>query len=146
MGTANYSVFIQARPDDVWRVYVDPSRIPDWQTGSPVIEDISGAGDRAGTTYVSRRGPGAARTTVLEASPPRRLVTRTQAYLGLQLDVSSELVPEGEGTRLELHVQTAWPRGRALLGKLIELVVLSPSEARKELARLKMLVEQDVKH
>ena len=144
MGTANYSVVIRARPEDVWRVYVDPSRIPDWQTGSPVIEDISGAGDGPGTTYVSRRGPGAARTTVLEAIRPRRLVTRTQAYLGLQLDLVSEFLSTGEGTLLELHVRTEWPRGRALLGKLIELVILSPSEARKELARLKTLVEQDV--
>ena len=82
MGAASYSVWIQARPEDVWRTYVDPSRIPDWQTGSPVIEDISGAGDEPGTTYISRRGPGAAQTTVLEAVRARHLVTRTQAYFG----------------------------------------------------------------
>jgi hypothetical protein len=41
-------------------------------------------------------------------------------------------------------VRTQWPQGRALLGKLVELVILSPLEASKELARLKTLVEQDV--
>ncbi len=29
MGAADHSVWIQARPEDVWRVYVDPTRIPD---------------------------------------------------------------------------------------------------------------------
>jgi uncharacterized protein YndB with AHSA1/START domain len=91
---------IHARPVDVWRIYVDPSRIPDWQTGSPVIEDISGAGDEPSTTYVSRRGRGTAQTTVLEAVRPRHLVTRTDAHLGLQLDLISELTSEGEGTLL----------------------------------------------
>jgi uncharacterized protein YndB with AHSA1/START domain len=145
MGAANYTVWIHARPEDVWRIYVDPSRIPDWQTGSPVIEDISGAGDEPSTTYVSRRGPGAARTTVLEAVRPRHLVTRTEAYLGLQLDLISELTSEGEGTMLELRARTEWPRGRALLGKLIEMVILNPLEARRELARLKTLVEREMK-
>ena len=111
MGAANWSVWIQARPEDVWRTYVDPARIPDWQTGSPVIEDISGAGDEPGTTYISRRGPGAAQTTVLEAVRPRHLVTRTQAYFGLQLGLTSELTSQGEGTRLELRARTQWPPG-----------------------------------
>ncbi len=142
MGAANYSVWIRSRPEKVWRLYVDPSRIPDWQTGSPVVEDVRGAGGEPGTTYVSRRGLGAARTTVVEAVPPRYLLTRTHAYLGLQLDLISELTPEGDGTLLELSARTEWPRRRALLGKLIELVILSPLEARKELARLKTLVER----
>jgi len=130
-------------PEEVWRVYVDPSRIPEWQTGSPVIEDVRGAGDRPGTTYTSKRGPGVAQTTVLEAERPRRLVTRTQAYLGLQFDVVSQLEPEADGTRLELRAETHWPRGLGLLGKLVELAVLSRHEGEKELANLKELVERE---
>jgi uncharacterized protein YndB with AHSA1/START domain len=95
MGAANYSVWIQARPEDVWRIYVDPSRIPDWQAGSPVIEDISGAGDESRYDVHLSAGPGAAHTTVLEVIRPRHLLTRTQAYLGRQLDLISELTPEG---------------------------------------------------
>jgi hypothetical protein len=110
-----------------------------------VIEDISSAGDEPGTTYVSRRGPGAAQTTVLEAVRPRHLVTRTQAYLGLQLDLISVLTSEGGGTMLEVRARTEWPRGRALLGKLIEMVILNPLEASRELARLKTLVEREMK-
>src|SRR5437016_4558613 len=112
-----HSVWIRAMPEEVWRVYVDPSRIPEWQIGSPVIEDVRGAGDRPGTTYTSKRGPGVAQTTVLEAERPRRLVTRTQAYLGLKFDVVSRLEPEADGTQLELHAETHWPRGLGMLGK-----------------------------
>jgi hypothetical protein len=73
-------VWIQASPEDIWRICVDPIRIPEWQTGSPVIEHLHGSGDQAGTTYLSRRRPGAARTTVMEVNKPRRLVTTTEAY------------------------------------------------------------------
>ena len=52
---------------------------------------------------------------------------------------------EGEGTLLELRARTEWPRGRELLGKLIEVVILNPFEARTELARLKTLVERGMK-
>jgi uncharacterized protein YndB with AHSA1/START domain len=142
VGTATASVWIQAPPEDVWRIYVDPARIPDWQTGSPKIEDISGFPDEPGSTYVSRRSPGAAKTTVVESDPPRRLVTRTQAYYGLNFDVVSELTPEGDGTRLVLRTDTEWPPRRKLLGKLVELAILNPREVRKELALLKNLVEQ----
>lgn len=143
MGVLEQSVWIHADPERVWSVYVDPMRIPDWQTGSPVIEDVHGAADAPGSTYVSRRSPGKARTTVVAAERPRRLVTRTDAYFGLRFDVVSRLQAEGDGTRLDLHVETHWPRGLGLLGRLLEGVFLSAREGRKELANLKSLVERE---
>jgi hypothetical protein len=71
------------------------------------------------------------------------LATRTDAYLGLVFDVDSRLTPEGDGTRLSLRVETYWPRGRGLVGKVIERAILSPREAAKELSNLKMLVERE---
>jgi hypothetical protein len=38
MGTIDYSAWIEASPEGVWSIYVDPISIPEWQTGSPVIE------------------------------------------------------------------------------------------------------------
>src|SRR5688500_16656768 len=111
MSGLEYAVWIRARPTEVWRIYAEPSRIPDWQTGGPRIEERRGSPDVPGSTYVSRRGPGVARTTVVAADPPHRLVTRTEAYLGLVLDVDSRLVPEDDGTTLSLRVETHWPRG-----------------------------------
>jgi uncharacterized protein YndB with AHSA1/START domain len=141
MGTTDYSVWIEATPEQVWRVYVDPLRIPEWQTGSPTIEEVRGSGDQLGSSYVSRRRPGAARTTVMEVDKPRRLMTATKAYFGLRFDVTSLLKSQSGDTRLELHVETHWPRGLGLLGKLVEAAILNPREGEKELARLKRLIE-----
>ena len=137
MGAVDYSVWIRALPEDVWRVYVDPSRIPEWQTGSPVIEEVHGPADQPGSTYVSRRSPGAARTTVRKAGKPSRLMTTTEAYFGLQFDVKSLLTPQSGGTH--------WPKGLGLLGKLVEAAILSPREGQKELGRLKALIESDLR-
>ncbi|HEY9378955.1 MAG TPA: hypothetical protein VIQ02_17910, partial [Jiangellaceae bacterium] len=57
MGVLEHSVWIHARPEEVWRIYVDPARIPEWQTGSPVITVVRGAADEPGAVYKSRRGP-----------------------------------------------------------------------------------------
>ncbi len=143
MGTADYSVWIEATPEQVWQVYVDPSRIPEWQTGSPTIEEVRGSGDQPGSSYVSRRRPGAARTTLMEVDKPRRLMTATEAYFGLRFDVTSLLESQSGGTRLKLRVETRWPRGLSLLGKLVEAAILSPREGEKELARLKRLIESN---
>ena len=37
---------------------------------------------------------------------------------------------------------TQWPRGLSVVGKLVELAILNPREARKELAYLKATVER----
>jgi len=144
MHEREYSVVIDAEPEQVWRAYVDPRRIPEWQTGKPVIVDVRGDGDQPGATYVSRRGRLAARTTVLVAQPPRHLVTGTEAYLGLRLRVSSTLSAVSGGTRLDLRVQTQWPPGLRLLGRLVERAILDPREAGTELRNFKALVEREV--
>jgi hypothetical protein len=82
---------------------------------------------------------------VVEAEQPRRLVTRTEAYLGLRFDVISWLEAEADGTRLSLRAETQWPRGLGLLGMLVERVILNPREAERELKNLKALVEGETK-
>ena len=83
MGVLEHSVWIKAAPTQVWRTYVDPTRIPQWQTGNPTVRDVQGEPGEPGSTYVSRRGPLGARTTVLTADVPRELVTRTDTSFGL---------------------------------------------------------------
>jgi len=135
LGTHEHSVWIRARPEDVWGTYVDPARLPEWQTGAPVIADIHGSADRPGSSYTSARGPGTARTTVLSADPPHRIVTRTTAYFGLKFDVDTRLQPEANGMLLLLRAETHWPHGLGLLGKLIERAILGePAEHRLDAA------------
>jgi uncharacterized protein YndB with AHSA1/START domain len=143
MGVVEYSVWINAAPEQVWHTYADPDRIPDWQTGKPVIEDVHGAPGEPGSTYLSRRGPLAAHTTVLTSDVPHELVTSTDAYLGLRFEVTSRLSERSGGTDLQLRVATRWRRGLGPVAKLVERAVLSPREARKELDKLKTLVEAE---
>ena len=143
MGVLEYSVWIKAAPQKVWGTYVDPTRIPDWQTGKPVIGDIQGAPGEPGSTFVSRRGPLAAPTTVLTADVPRELVTRTDAYFGLQFEVTSRLSGRSGGTDLLLRAATHWRRSLGPVAKIEELAILSPREAGKELDTSKALVERE---
>jgi uncharacterized protein YndB with AHSA1/START domain len=143
MGVFEYSVWIKATPEKVWDTYVDPTRVADWQTGKPVVSDIQGAPGEVGSTYVSRRGPLAARTTVLTAEVPRELVTRTDAYFGLQFEVTSRLSGRSGGTDLQLRAATHWRRRLGPVAKIVELAILSPHEARKELDTLKALIERE---
>ena len=143
MGMLEYSVWIDAAPAVVWRAYVDPTRIPEWQTGTPVIGEVQGEFGVPGSSYVSRRGRLAARTTVLTADAPRQLVTRTHAYFGLRFEVASRLIERAGGTDLQLHATTQWRRGFAPIAKIVERAILSPAEARKELDKFKALVERD---
>ena len=136
-----YSIWIAVGPELVWDVFTDLNRIPEWQTGRPVVTDASGRGDVPGTTYTVRRGHAAARTAVLEAVRPVTYRSRTDAYLGLSFDLTAALMPDQSGTRLELQAVTHWPRGMRLLGRLVEAVVLSGHEANLELKNLKLLVE-----
>lgn len=141
MGAHGYSISIDASPDAVWKTFTDLDRIPEWQTGHPVVSEASGPGDIVGTTYLVRRGPGVSRTVVVEATSPHRYRSRTEAYLGLSFEMVAHLIPENEGTRLELTARTQWPWHLRLLGRLIEAVLLSGHEASRELKQLKLLVE-----
>ena len=143
MGVLEYSVWIKATPEQVWRTYVDPTRIPEWQTGKPAIGDVQGVPGEPGSTYVSRRGPLAARTRVLSADFPRELVTMTDAYFGLQFEVTSRLNGRAGGTDLTLRAATHWRRRFGPVATIVELAILSPREAHKELASLKALIERE---
>ena len=142
MGVLTYAVWIDAGPERVWATYVDPARIADWQTGKPVVTDARGEAGAPGSTYVSRRGRLAARTTVLSADAPNRLSTRVDAYFGLQLEVTSRLTEQRGGTDLSIHVETHWGGRRGPVQRIVEMAILSPREARKELANLKALIER----
>lgn len=142
MGTIRRSIWIDAAPSLVWDIYTNLDRIPQWQTGNPRVVDVSGKGDEVGATYIVRRGPGGARTTVTEAVRPSHHGSHTDAYLGLSFDLTTDLLPENGGTRLELWAKTRWPRGLGWLGRVAELALLSERETNRELQRLKTLIEK----
>ncbi len=141
--SCSYDIWIEASPAEVWAVYTDLDRIPEWQTGAPRVAEASGSGDLVGTTYVVRRGPMTSRTTITAAAPPAHHASHTQAVLGLTFDLVADLTAEDGGTRLALEARTHWPRGLGLFGRAVESALLSEREALKELANLKALVERE---
>lgn len=56
MGTISHEVLVDATPADLWRVHADPRRVPEWQTGAPVVEGLEGDGASPGSSYTVRRG------------------------------------------------------------------------------------------
>jgi uncharacterized protein YndB with AHSA1/START domain len=140
VGLLRYSVWIDAAPDAVWSAWTDIDLIPRWQTGHPRVADVTGDG-RVGTSYSVHRGPTTSRTMVVVADAPSRSMTTTEALLGLRFDLDARLTPEQGGTRLALEARTRWPRGLGWFGRGVEAIVLSPSEAERELANLKAIIE-----
>ena len=69
-------------------------------------------------------------------------MTRTYAYFGLQFEVTSRLNRRSGGTDLQIRAATHWRRRLGPVAKIVELAILSPREARKELATLKALIER----
>lgn len=142
MGFFEYGVWINATPERVWAVYVDPTRIPAWQTGRPSVVSVRGEPGVPGSSYVSKRGPLAATTTVVAADAPHGLTTRMDAYLGLTLAVTSELDERAGGTDLQVRATTNWRRRWGPIATIVEMAILNPAEARKELSNLKALLER----
>jgi uncharacterized protein YndB with AHSA1/START domain len=138
-----YDIWIEASPDDVWAVYTDLDRIPEWQTGAPRVAEANGSGDVVGTTYLVRRGPMTSRSMITAADRPGHHASHTQAVLGLTFDLVADLTAADGGTRLALEARTEWPRGLRLLGRAVESALLSEREAVKELTNLKTLVERE---
>ncbi len=143
MGEREYSVWIKAAPEQVWQVYVDPRRIPEWQTGRPVIGDVQGVPGRSGSTYLSKRGPLSARTTVLTSRAPARAGDEdrhlprppARGHLAAPRAVGRHRPGASRGDAL-----ASWTRPDRYV---VELAILNPGEARKELAHLKTLVERE---
>jgi uncharacterized protein YndB with AHSA1/START domain len=142
IGTHEYTVWIDASPEKVFDIYADVNRLPEWEVGIREVKDVTGPGDRVGTTYAVRYGPFSSRSEVVEAKRPRRLVTRTSGVFGLRGLGTSNLTPEGRGTRLDILYETVWPY--RWLG-VLEKAMFNPGTLERELDNLKALVEREAR-
>ena len=134
---------IDAPPERVFSILVDPDRVPEWRPSIERIAERSGPIDRPGTTFVTRyrgRTPDS-HGTVLESEPPRLHVLAGHGAVEYNARVALE--PEGAGTRLRFDLTVRIPGGP--LGRLAERAFLARKVERDsgaEFDRLKELAER----
>jgi carbon monoxide dehydrogenase subunit G len=103
--TVTASKLIPVPPADAWALACDTGRYAEYVKGTAEVSR-SGGPARDGVTYEEVNpilGPWKARTTwtVIAFDPPRRQVHRsTDVPLTSRFDVTMEVAPEGEGSRV----------------------------------------------
>jgi uncharacterized protein YndB with AHSA1/START domain len=139
---------IDAPPEDVWRVVMDPDRLGDWVSIHRDAEKASDRPLRAGSTLEQKlclRGVNFhVRWKVAEAREPELAVWDGRGPARSKAHTAYRLRPNGSGgTRFEYENEFKAPLGplgavasRALVGGLPE------REAKATLAKLKRLVER----
>jgi uncharacterized protein YndB with AHSA1/START domain len=147
MSRVHASVQIDAPPEKVWEVLMDPGRLPDWVTIHRRLGRVSDRPLRAGSTFdqtLHLRGANfKVRWSVAELEPGRvarwegRGPARSKAHIAYRVSAN------GGGTRFDYENEFRAPLGplgaaasRALMGGLPQ------REATASLKRLKDLLER----
>jgi len=101
-------VDIRAPREQVFDLFVDLDRAPEWIEGMAGVSDVSGPPDRAGTTYVVKFGSwSTSTTTVLAAERPRHHMTRFGTwFLRGENEATFEEMDGGQQTRLTQEFRT----------------------------------------
>jgi uncharacterized protein YndB with AHSA1/START domain len=143
------SIDIEASPERVWAVVMDPDRLGDWVSIHRAVEKVSDRPLRSGSTLDQKlclRGVNFhVRWKVSEARARELAVWNGRGPARSKAHTAYRLSPSGNGgTRFEYENEFKAPLGplgavasRALVGGLPE------REARATLAKLKRLVEGD---
>ncbi len=107
---ASTSTFVDAPPEAVWAVLADPPSYAEWVVGSKDIRrwdpEWPAVGAAFHHTFLIGPLPIKDSTTVLTSEPPHRLVLRARARPTGIAHVAMDLVPEDDGTRVQMR---EWP-------------------------------------
>jgi len=133
---------VAAPIDRVYAAYVDPELMPRWME-LRAIADLSGALDRAGTTFLQVvNGPWRFRTEVIRAEAPEVHEMAGRAPFGTNFTWLTRFEPDRDGTRVILESQS---RAFGFLDPLAERLfgASAKDQARRHLATLAALVEAE---
>jgi len=108
VGRHTITVDINAPREQVYDMFTDLDRAPEWIEGMAGATDISGPVDEAGTTYVTKFGSWSTSvTTVLEAERPRHHKTKFgNWFLRGENEATFEEINGGSATRLTQQFRT----------------------------------------
>jgi uncharacterized protein YndB with AHSA1/START domain len=137
MPTIRSEIEIDAPPQRVWEILIDPERLPQYNATIIEVSDATGRLDQVGATYravarvYGRRIEGDWEVT--EVVPLRRLVVRGLAPGGGAATVIGTLEPTDRGTtRAAVEIDYQLPAG--FLGELVNKLFIERS------------IERDVRH
>jgi uncharacterized protein YndB with AHSA1/START domain len=137
-----FSTFVAAPPEQVFALWIDLDRMPEWVGGVSRVTDVSGPIDRAGTTYTVWFGRMTSRTEVLHIERPHSIRTRFGNRL-LRGITEATFEPQDGGTRLTQRLETEGLVA-ALLARIFAMGSYKGS-FRGELTTFARLAEADVR-
>ena len=141
MATAR--TFMNAAPEDVFNLLSDAGGYVRWVVGCQQVRQSDRAWPEPGSSFEHRLGFGPLRlqdiTTVVESSPPRRLVLRARAWPLGEAIIEFRIRPKRDGTEVEMRQKAAAGPIAALDNPLQDFV--TSLRDRESLRRLRRLAE-----
>jgi len=146
MTRVHCAIAIDAPPERVWEVVMDPRRLGDWVTIHRRLGDVPARLQRGSTFEQTLNLRGAhlhVVWTVVDVDPPRRAVWEGQGPAHSRAEIVYELRSDGERGTLFDYTNEFKPPGGALGAVAGRVLVggLSQREAQRSLQQLKALVE-----
>ena len=147
MSLVHTAIEIDAPPERVWEVVMDPHRLADWVTIHRRVERVPAElrrGSTFGQTLNLRGAPLHVAWTVVDIDPPWRAVWEGQGPAHSRASIVYELRRDGESRTIFDYTNEFKPPGGALGAVAGRVLVggLSHREAQRSLQRLKQLVER----
>jgi uncharacterized protein YndB with AHSA1/START domain len=142
MGSQRVERIIEAPPEAVFRLYVDPQRVSEWQTGTRGLIDVSGPLDEPGTTYtVDAPGPDLHIEVTRVEAPGLTERSAHSRWYEWQGRARFDPTPEG-WTRFTFDIEVT---GTGVLGRLMAGLfrLIGPRFLASEFDGLKRTAESD---
>lgn len=105
MGEYRFSLRVAAPPEQVFDLWVNPDRAPEWIGGLTAITDRVGEPGTTGARHVNHFGRMRSPTEVIAAERPRHISTRFGSWL-LRGETEATFTPDGDGTRIDQTLRT----------------------------------------
>ena len=142
MGNYRFTIQIDAPPEQVFALWIDLERAPEWIGGLTKITDLTGPLDQPGARYTAWFGRMRSPTEVLEVDRPRFIRSRFGNAL-LRGETSASFEPAGAGTRLTQTFRT-----QGIIPAIAARIFATGSykgSFRGELAEFGRIAEQDAR-
>jgi uncharacterized membrane protein len=150
MGHIHHEYYIDAPPDVVWAVGRDPDRMPEWNTTTVAVKDVSGPLDHKGATYTTVSKivgrPLEVHWQVERVDPSRLAEVKGSSPRGGSAHLIVQYEPDGSGTKLSTDLDYELPMG--FLGDIADKLFAERAmirDIRHSGENFKALIEEEAK-